>query len=136
MIDVMNSQIGGTHYTDMDIQPWEAMEAWLTPDEYRGYHKATAIGYLARERSKGGSIPLSGTSETSMSCCLNFFMPNPEFRESLGRFALPIFGRATLLSPCLGRGGDKSVAVPPDACYCGPASRLTILGTASALSSW
>jgi hypothetical protein len=55
MIDVMNSQIGGTHYTDMDIQPWEAMEAWLTPDEYRGYHKATAIGYLARERYKGGS---------------------------------------------------------------------------------
>jgi hypothetical protein len=30
------------------------MEAWLTPEEYRGYHKAVAIAYLARERQKGG----------------------------------------------------------------------------------
>lgn len=47
-------QVGGSHYKDMSVQPWEAMEAWLTPEEYRGYHKATAIAYLARERQKGG----------------------------------------------------------------------------------
>lgn len=49
-----DKQVGGSHYKDMAIQPWEAMEAWLTPEEYRGYHKGVAIGYLARERQKGG----------------------------------------------------------------------------------
>lgn len=50
----LDNQVGGAHYKDMTVQPWQAMEAWLTPEEYRGYHKATAIGYIARERSKGG----------------------------------------------------------------------------------
>ena len=49
-----DKQVGGSHYKDMSIQPWEAMEAWMTPEEYRGYHKGVAIGYLARERQKGG----------------------------------------------------------------------------------
>ena len=48
-------QHGGDHYSKLDIQPWEAMAAWHTPEEHRGYHKAVAIGYLARERDKGGS---------------------------------------------------------------------------------
>jgi hypothetical protein len=47
-------QIGGTHYKDMDIEPWEAMDAWSTIDELIGYHKNTAIAYLARHRRKGG----------------------------------------------------------------------------------
>jgi hypothetical protein len=50
----INQQVGGSHYKDMAVQPWQAMEAWLTPEEYRGYHKGVAIGYLARERQKGG----------------------------------------------------------------------------------
>jgi len=50
----LDTQVGGTHYKDMEIQPWEAMEAWLTPEEYRGYQKGVAIAYLARERQKGG----------------------------------------------------------------------------------
>jgi len=50
----LSTQVGGSHYKDMDIQPWQAMEAWLTPEEYRGYHKGVAIAYLARERQKGG----------------------------------------------------------------------------------
>lgn len=48
-------QVGGSHYRDMSVQPWQAMEAWLTPEEYRGYHKGVAIAYLARERQKGGT---------------------------------------------------------------------------------
>lgn len=47
-------QVGGTHYSDMSLQPWTAIEQWLTPAEVRGYHKATAIAYLAREEAKGG----------------------------------------------------------------------------------
>jgi hypothetical protein len=50
----LDTQVGGNHYKDMPIQPWEALEVWLTPDEYRGYQKASAIAYLARERQKGG----------------------------------------------------------------------------------
>lgn len=50
----LSRQVGGSHYKDMKIQPWEAMEAWLTPEEYRGYQKGVAIAYLARERDKGG----------------------------------------------------------------------------------
>lgn len=50
----LERQEGGSHYQTMRVQPWQAMEAWLTPEEYRGYHKGVAIGYLARERQKGG----------------------------------------------------------------------------------
>ena len=50
----LDNQVGGAHYKDMAVQPWQALEAWLTPEEYRGYHKGVAISYLARERSKGG----------------------------------------------------------------------------------
>jgi hypothetical protein len=50
----LDSQVGGAHYKEMAVQPWEALEAWLTPAEYRGYHKGVAISYLAREQSKGG----------------------------------------------------------------------------------
>lgn len=53
-VSALDGQIGGAHYKDMQVQPWQAMEAWLTPEEYRGYHKGVAIGYLARERQKGG----------------------------------------------------------------------------------
>lgn len=49
-------QVGGEHYRSMTVQPWDALEAWLTPEEFRGYQKGTAISYLARERSKGGDV--------------------------------------------------------------------------------
>lgn len=42
------TQIGGTHYTDMSIQPWDAMQAWMTPQQFCGYLLGTAIAYLAR----------------------------------------------------------------------------------------
>lgn len=49
------TQVGGTHYKDMGaFQPWDVLQHWLTPEEYRGYQKGVAIAYLARERGKGG----------------------------------------------------------------------------------
>ena len=51
-------QVGGDHYRQMAVQPWDAIRAWLTPEEYRGYQKGTVISYLARERSKGGTTDL------------------------------------------------------------------------------
>jgi len=52
------SQVGGAHYLHMAIQPWEALEAWLTPEELRGYHKGVVVAYLARERAKGGDVDI------------------------------------------------------------------------------
>lgn len=57
----LDTQVGGSHYKDMAIQPWQAMEAWLTAEEYRGYHKGVAIAYLARERDKGGMEDIKKT---------------------------------------------------------------------------
>jgi len=56
--DPREYQIGGDHYKDMSIQPWDALKAWMTLEEYRGYHKATVIDYVAREVSKGGLTDL------------------------------------------------------------------------------
>lgn len=47
-------QVGGTHYVDLPIQPWDAMRAWMTPEEFQGFLRGNAIKYVARFRSKGG----------------------------------------------------------------------------------
>jgi len=49
-------QIGGDHYASKSIQPWEAMEAWLSPDAFRGFLRGNAIKYLARAGSKGSEL--------------------------------------------------------------------------------
>ena len=55
VVGVDEKQIGGDHYKLLgSMQPWDVMQAWFTPEEYRGWQKGSAIVYLARERSKGG----------------------------------------------------------------------------------
>lgn len=44
-------QVGGNHYKGLDIQPWDAMQSWLTPEEFRGFLKGNAIKYLARKKN-------------------------------------------------------------------------------------
>jgi len=51
-------QVGGAHYTSKLIQPWEAMEAWMTEDQFKGFLKGNVIKYLARCDDKGGKIDL------------------------------------------------------------------------------
>jgi hypothetical protein len=48
-------QIGGTHYRDMPIQPWELMEAVLTKEEFIGFLRGNAIKYSLRAGRKAGS---------------------------------------------------------------------------------
>lgn len=48
-------QVGGDHYMNMGVQPWKAMESWMTPEEFRGFLKGNAIKYLARSNAKGGA---------------------------------------------------------------------------------
>ncbi len=47
---VLDSQVGGSHYRDKKIQPWEAIVAWGL-DYFRG----DAVSYIARSEEKGGA---------------------------------------------------------------------------------
>lgn len=48
------TQVGGTHYQSKKVQPWTAMEAWMTPEQFSGYLRGNVIKYLARCDDKGG----------------------------------------------------------------------------------
>lgn len=62
---VLESQEGGDHYKKLgQYQPWEVLRAWLTPEEFRGYMKGTAIAYLAREKDKGGMLDIRKGAHT------------------------------------------------------------------------
>lgn len=53
-----NYQLGGTHYTDKDVQPWEAMQAWMTEEQFKGFLIGNVIKYIARFQDKGGELDL------------------------------------------------------------------------------
>lgn len=55
---VRNTQVGGSHYKDMTIQPWDAMEQWMTQEEFQGFLAGNVIKYLARHKAKGGTEDL------------------------------------------------------------------------------
>lgn len=52
--DIRDTQVGGNHYCSKSIQPWDAMEVWMTPEQFRGFLRGNAIKYLARCDDKGG----------------------------------------------------------------------------------
>ena len=47
-------QVGGNHYTSKSVQPWEAMEAWMSEEAFKGYIWGNVIKYMARWEDKGG----------------------------------------------------------------------------------
>ena len=47
-------QVGGEHYRNKEIQPWDAMQAWMTPDQFKGFLWGNIIKYIARWQEKGG----------------------------------------------------------------------------------
>jgi hypothetical protein len=49
-----STQVGGSHYTSKSIQPWDAMRAWMSKEEFAGFLRGNAIKYLARCNDKGG----------------------------------------------------------------------------------
>ena len=49
------TQVGGTHYKDMAVQPWEVMQYVLTYDEFVGFLKGNVIKYSMRQGKKEGS---------------------------------------------------------------------------------
>ena len=50
-----STQVGGTHYKDMAMQPWVVMEAVLTHAEFVGYLKGNVIKYGMRQGKKPGT---------------------------------------------------------------------------------
>jgi hypothetical protein len=45
-------QVGGTHYKDMDVPPWDAMQAVLSREEFIGFLKGNIIKYAMRQGRK------------------------------------------------------------------------------------
>ena len=55
----MNDQINPDHYRHGGIECIDAIEAALTPEEFRGYCKGNVIKYTWRERHKGEAVSLA-----------------------------------------------------------------------------
>jgi hypothetical protein len=55
----MTDTINPDHYKRGSIECIEAIEAALTPEEFRGYCKGNVIKYVWRERMKGGGESLA-----------------------------------------------------------------------------
>ena len=47
-------QVGGTHYSEMAVQPWDFYKSIFSPAGYCDYHVGSVISYLSRHRKKGG----------------------------------------------------------------------------------
>jgi len=47
-----SKQVGGSHYKDMKVQPWDVMEAVLTPEEFIGFLKGNVVKYSLRQGKK------------------------------------------------------------------------------------
>ena len=54
VVTANSRQEGGEHYKSMSVQPWDAMQAWMTPEEFKGYLRGNVIKYAARCNKKGG----------------------------------------------------------------------------------
>jgi len=58
MQDINSHQVGGDHYASKAVQPWDAMEAWMSPEAFAGYLHGNCIKYLSRYRDKNGTQDL------------------------------------------------------------------------------
>jgi len=51
-------QLGGNHYTNKKIQPWDAMQEWMSEEQFKGFILGNVIKYMARFQEKGGTLDL------------------------------------------------------------------------------
>jgi hypothetical protein len=56
MKDPRSRQVGGDHYLNMGVQPWDALRAALTEEAWQGYLHGNAINYLMRADHKGHKL--------------------------------------------------------------------------------
>lgn len=55
VVSADSRQVDGTHYKDMPMQPWDVMQAVLTPEEFIGFLKGNIVKYSMRAGRKDGS---------------------------------------------------------------------------------
>lgn len=48
-------QVGGTHYKDRGVQPWDVVDTWPTQQRI-GYYRGNAMKYIMRMGSKDESV--------------------------------------------------------------------------------
>jgi hypothetical protein len=48
-------QVGGTHYTSMEVEPWDVVDTW-SHDQKLGYYRGNAIKYLMRMGKKDNPL--------------------------------------------------------------------------------
>ncbi len=54
-LSAKDKQVGGTHYKDMGVQPWDVVDTW--PYEQRiGYYRGGALKYVMRSGRKDNEI--------------------------------------------------------------------------------
>jgi hypothetical protein len=54
MTEANKRQVGGDHYMNMGVQPWKAMESWMTDEQIIGFMMGNVIKYVARWQEKNG----------------------------------------------------------------------------------
>ena len=54
MTEANKRQVGGDHYMNMGVQPWKAMESWMTDEQLIGFMMGNVIKYVARWQEKNG----------------------------------------------------------------------------------
>lgn len=52
--DLKKKQVGGSHYKDMKIQPWDFYRGLFSRDMWYGYLLGNIIDYLVRAQRKNG----------------------------------------------------------------------------------
>lgn len=51
MSDLRKKQIGGDHYLQMGLQPWDVLQSWMTNEEFSAFLRGNVIKYLARQKN-------------------------------------------------------------------------------------
>ncbi len=54
MTHLNDHQVGGDHYASKEVQPWQAMGAWMSKEAFAGFLHGNCIKYLARYKDKNG----------------------------------------------------------------------------------
>lgn len=74
-----NEQVGGTHYLNMPIQPWEAIKAWRGKEAFIEYLYGEVISYIARAGHKGAALEDLQKAQHVLSVLIDEMnQPNPE----------------------------------------------------------
>jgi hypothetical protein len=55
MSDADERQVGGSHYKDMNVSPWDVISTWSLGHQV-GFHRGNALKYLMRAGSKDHAL--------------------------------------------------------------------------------